>query len=61
MELPYEKALIANRLGMKPESLSRALTRLRPIGVTVDRDHVLINDISRLTEYVEHGDSNIEG
>ena len=32
VELPYEKALIANRLGMKPESLSRSLTRLRPIG-----------------------------
>lgn len=57
VELPYEKALIANRLGMKPESLSRALMRLRPFGVTVDREHVVIADVAKLAEFVEHGES----
>lgn len=55
VELPYEKALIANRLGMKPESLSRALAKLRPHGVTVDREMVNIADVGALTEFVETG------
>ena len=46
--LPYEKALIASRLGMKPESLSRALLRLLPVGVTVDRESVTIDDVGKL-------------
>lgn len=32
--LPYDKTLIAGRLGLKPESLSRAFARLRDHGVT---------------------------
>ncbi len=55
VELPYEKALIANRLGMKPESLSRALAKLRPYGVTVDRENVSIADIPALREFIESG------
>jgi CRP-like cAMP-binding protein len=54
--LPYEKALIANRLGMKPESLSRSLSRLRSLGVTVDREQVRIADVERLAAFIEHGD-----
>jgi len=46
--LPYEKSLIASKLGMKPESFSRALARLRNIGVEVRRDEVLIKDVQRL-------------
>ncbi len=52
VELPYEKALIANRLGMKPESLSRALAQLRPLGVGVDREQVTIADVGRLARFV---------
>jgi CRP-like cAMP-binding protein len=55
VELPYEKALIANRLGMKPESLSRALAKLRPHGVTVERELVTIADVRALTEFIETG------
>jgi len=33
--LPYDKVLIAGRIGMKPESLSRAFGRLKSFGVTV--------------------------
>lgn len=49
--LPYDKALIANRLGMKPESLSRAFARLRQVGVRVDRNAAAISNIARLNNY----------
>lgn len=49
--LPYEKALIANRLGMKPESFSRAFAKLREFGVIVERDSVHIRDVARLTKF----------
>lgn len=61
IELPYEKALIANRLGMKPESLSRALAKLRPLGVSVDRERVSVVDVAVLTQFVESGDRGEEG
>lgn len=51
--LPYDKVLIAGRVGMKPESLSRAFTRLRGAGVTVKRDKALIEDIDRLAAFAD--------
>lgn len=60
IELPYEKSLIASRLGMKPESLSRALAKLKPMGVVVDRDHVQIADVAALHEFVEAGKDAVE-
>lgn len=51
--LPYDKALIAGRLGMKPESLSRAFAKLKPVGVHVTRDHAGIDDIEALRDYAE--------
>jgi CRP-like cAMP-binding protein len=54
VELPFEKSLLANRLGMKPESFSRALRRLRSYGVTVDREVVKIADVGRLLSLVEY-------
>lgn len=55
--LPYEKALIAARLGMKPESFSRALARLRTIGVRTERDHIVVADIRALAEFLADGES----
>lgn len=51
--LPYDKVLIAGRLGMKPESLSRAFARLRKFGVTVHQNHAKIADIAALRDYAE--------
>jgi CRP-like cAMP-binding protein len=51
--LPYEKILIAGRLGMKPESLSRAFARLRESGVMVRQNHAAIADVEKLRDYVE--------
>ncbi|MDT8328590.1 MAG: Crp/Fnr family transcriptional regulator [Roseovarius sp.] len=51
--LPYDKLLIAGRLGMKPESLSRAFAKLKPVGVHVSRHHATIDDIDALHDYAE--------
>ena len=51
--LPYEKSLIAGRLGMKPESFSRALGRLVEHGVAVDRESVTIQDVAKLAAFAE--------
>ncbi|AXT29023.1 Crp/Fnr family transcriptional regulator (plasmid) [Ruegeria sp. AD91A] len=53
VELPYDKMLIAGRLGMKPESLSRAFSRLKPVGVKIDRNHADIADMDDLRNYAE--------
>jgi len=49
--LPYDKVLIAGRLGMKPESLSRAFSKLRRVGVKVSRNHAIISDLERLQAF----------
>jgi len=51
VKLPCNKELIANYLGMKPETFSRSLPKLKKIGVTVDSDYVEINDIATLQRY----------
>ena len=48
--LPYDKILIAGRLGLTPESLSRAFAILRTIGVVVDASHVIVNDVAKLRQ-----------
>lgn len=48
VEFPYEKTLIAGRLGMTPESFSRGLAKLRDLGVTVERERVTIARIETL-------------
>ena len=51
--LPYDKVLIAGRLGMKPESLSRAFARLKEQGVSIRQNLASIEDIGALRDYVE--------
>ena len=51
--LPYDKMLIAGRLGMKPESLSRAFARLKAVGVQINRNHAVISDVVELRNYAE--------
>ena len=51
--LPYDKVLIAGRLGMKPESLSRAFSRLRERGVQVHQNKAMIADVGRLRDFVD--------
>jgi hypothetical protein len=42
--LPYDKTLIAGRLGLKPESLSRAFAKPKSVGVDVHASHVVVSD-----------------
>lgn len=51
VKLPCNKELIANYLGMKPETFSRALAKLKKIGVTSGPDYIEINDIWVLHRY----------
>jgi CRP-like cAMP-binding protein len=46
--LPYDKVLIAARLGLTPESLSRAFAKLRGVGVVINASQVTVNDIAKL-------------
>ena len=51
--LPYDKVLIAGRLGMKPESLSRAFSKLREQGVTIRQNRAEIADVAALRVFSE--------
>ncbi|MBL6932760.1 MAG: cyclic nucleotide-binding domain-containing protein [Rhodospirillales bacterium] len=51
LDLPYDKSLVAARLGMKPESLSRALAKLRSYGVTTNGHQVELSDIAALRTF----------
>jgi CRP/FNR family transcriptional regulator, dissimilatory nitrate respiration regulator len=53
LTLPYDKSLVAARLGMQPESLSRALARLRALGVNVPQNQVVIEDVAALRAFSE--------
>jgi len=53
IELPYDKALIAGRLGMKPESLSRAFGRLKKVGVSINHSSAAIADVERLRLFAD--------
>ena len=50
-ELPYDKILIAARLGMRAESLSRFFANLADAGVKSAGRHISIEDVSSLREY----------
>jgi CRP-like cAMP-binding protein len=54
-ELPFDKSLIARRLGMKPETFSRALGKLRGVGVDTQGATVNVEDLDRLRAYCEEG------
>lgn len=51
--LPYSKRVLAARLGMTPENLSRAFNRLRGYGVTLEGSRVDIADIARLSDFCQ--------
>ncbi|HRK24950.1 MAG TPA: cyclic nucleotide-binding domain-containing protein [Beijerinckiaceae bacterium] len=55
--LPFDKSLIAARLGMQPESLSRAFLRLRDIGVRVEGAEVTISDIAQVSAFAHSAEA----
>jgi len=52
LHLPYDKTLIASRLGMKPETFSRALSRLRKeTGINIKGSTIKIDNIEQLSDF----------
>jgi len=56
INLPTDKALVAARLGMQPETLSRALAKLRTVGVETHDRQVIIPDVTALRRLAEGED-----
>lgn len=52
LRLPFDKVLIAARLGIQPESLSRVFVQLRELGIHVEKDRVAIRDVASLRSLV---------
>jgi len=53
IRLPLDKALIAGRLGMQPETFSRSLAKLRRFGVVCKGSEVTIPDVLALRRFSE--------
>jgi CRP/FNR family transcriptional activator FtrB len=49
--LPFDKRLLAARLGCRQENLSRAFAALRNLGVETHGSRVMLHDIARLRAY----------
>jgi CRP-like cAMP-binding protein len=54
LTLPYDKALIAAYLNIKPETLSRALKDLRRRGFIVQRDKIVLPHPKALCDYCDY-------
>lgn len=64
--LPFKKQIIANYLGMTPETFSRTLKQMKTIGVNIDDDVIRMKDAFSLCHFCDsdtaslcprHGDS----
>ena len=51
LTLPVTKVQLASRIGITPESLSRALARLRPLGVSSSGREFIISDPRKLRQF----------
>lgn len=56
VELPEQRGLLARRLGMTPENLSRAFARLRELGVRSQGRTISLHDIPALREFCVYDD-----
>ncbi|HTH15941.1 MAG TPA: helix-turn-helix domain-containing protein [Magnetospirillum sp.] len=55
VRLPITKAVLASRIGIAPESLSRALGRLKAVGVESHGREVVLTDLDALRRLVREG------
>jgi CRP-like cAMP-binding protein len=51
LRLPFDKRLLAARLGCRQENLSRAFAALRSVGVETHGSRVILHDVARLRDY----------
>lgn len=56
VRLPFDKSLLAGRLGMQPETFSRSLAKLRQVGVECSGPTIRIHDVAALRSV---GDSRV--
>ena len=57
VRLPFDKYLLAEKLGMQPESLSRAFAKLRAVGVRTEGHdrRVVITELADLRRFCQDG------
>jgi CRP-like cAMP-binding protein len=53
LDLPYDKSLIAGRLNIQPETFSRALAKLEPVGVKVEGKTITLSNLEALKEFCD--------
>ncbi len=53
VDLPYDKSLISTRLNIKPETFSRALSKLEPYGVENHARQIIIKDMLKLAAFCD--------
>lgn len=53
VRLPVTKTILASRIGIAPESLSRAIGRLRAVGVESRGRSIVISDVAALRRFCE--------
>ncbi len=53
LDIPVGKTVLAGILGMKPETLSRTLKKIRKIGIRTQNRHIHIDDIERLKAMID--------
>lgn len=58
MRLPFDKRLLAARLGCRQENLSRAFATLRSVGVETHGARVILHDLAGLRAYSEPDEAN---
>ena len=58
LRLPFDKRLLAARLGCRQENLSRAFAALRRLGVETHGARVILHDIASLRDYALPDDSS---
>ncbi len=58
---PYDKSLAAAKLGMKPETFSRALAQLKDYGVTTKGSEAIISDFKKLDTFCCRHCSSLPG
>jgi len=52
-ELPFKKSIIANHLGITPETFSRTLTQIKKMGIEVEGRHIHMKDIFALCQFCD--------
>ncbi len=52
-DLPFKKATIASHLGMTPETFSRALSKIKTMGINVEGEKILMKDAYALCHFCD--------